>query len=233
MRLAGIVLDLIFPPKCVFCHRILESGSGPVCGECRRTVPVRNGRDGMTYAGKEVDECYAPLDYSGYVKDSLHRFKFGGNSFYSDVYADIICGAFGDGELQCDVVSWVPLSGKRLRQRGYDQARLIAEGISQRTGIPCVRTLVRHRNAKPQSLTGNYESRVENIRDAYIVSPDADIKGKSVLLVDDIVTTGATLCEAARTLKGSGASYVKAAAAASAGRISSQVNYKEICNDSI
>ena len=87
---------------------------------------------------------------------------------------------------------------------------LLAQELSRRTGIPCVKTLVKPRSNRVQSTVGSAESRRRNVKDAYRALPDAPIKGKHILLVDDIVTTGATLSECARTLRTAGAGDVTA-----------------------
>jgi ComF family protein len=108
------------------------------------------------------------------------------------------------------VITWVPLSRKRKRTRGYDQARLLAEALAAGSSIPCSGLLVKQREAAPQSGSGGREERKANIRDAYRTKNEIDIRGKTVLLVDDIVTTGATLEECAAVLSSAGAACIKA-----------------------
>ena len=116
--------------------------------------------------------------------------------------------------MDADLITWVPLSRKRLRKRGYDQAKLIAEAVSVRLGVPCVPVLRKLRNIRAQSSLQDAVQRQRNIRNVYSVSEPEKIRGKRILLIDDIVTTGATLSECARTLREAGAAEVIAAAAA-------------------
>ena len=104
----------------------------------------------------------------------------------------------------------MPLSRKRLRSRGYDQARLLAEHLSKKISRPCVRLLKKVRNAAPQSGTGGREERKANVLGAYRAFGKQELRGKTVLLIDDIVTTGATLTECASVLTSAGAARIKA-----------------------
>lgn len=115
-----------------------------------------------------------------------------------------------ENEISCDIITWVPLSRKRLRKRGYDQARLLAEELSRISGVGCCRLLQKTRNNPAQSGTGSAEKRRANVSGVYRAADEDQVKGKSILLVDDIVTTGATLSECARVLISAGAREVKA-----------------------
>ena len=214
---------MIFPPKCTFCHKLLSADDkkSKICSECRNNLilyPEPYYAEGLV---ENTDVCYAPLEYTGMVRESLHRYKFSGCSFYADVYAEIICSALGKELSSCDIITWVPLSKRRLRERGYDQAELIAAAVSRRIGIKCVRMLDKIRNIKPQSGIGEYKLRKNNIKDAYKLSKDGELlrlNDPAVLIVDDIVTTGATIGECSRVLKCAGFSHVIACCAAGRAR---------------
>ena len=213
MGVKDYVLDLLFPPKCVFCHRLLDDGEKDICRACAEGTEVHGEPFIPDFASDSVGECFAPLVYEDNVRKSLHRYKFGGRRFYAGIYAGIICDTLSHGELDCDIITWAPLSKARLRKRGYDQARLLAEEISKRIGTPCVRTLVKTKNIKPQSSLGA-AGRLNNIRNVYSPAAGVNLNGKQILLVDDIITTGATVSECASVLKGAGASFVKVVGAA-------------------
>lgn len=211
MKLSEKILDLVYPRKCCFCHEKMGRAEGLICESCRGSIP---------YTGKDwkqkvpfTEWCAAPLFYEENVRESLHRFKFGGLNMYAGPYAEIICERI---EIPGDIhfVSWVPLSRARLRSRGYDQAKLIADGISRIKGIPERRFLKKIINVKPQSRTGNFESRADNIRGAYRALDAEILKNKNILLVDDIVTTGSTLSECAAVLKTAGSGKIYAVCAA-------------------
>ena len=144
------------------------------------------------------------------MRASLLRYKFGGASVYAEVYGEYLAKCIDENAISCDIITWVPLSRQRLRKRGYDQARLLAEDLSRRTGIPCAAALRKIRNNPAQSATGGAQKRRLNVKNVYRALPDAPIAGKRVLLVDDIVTTGATLSECAGELKKAGAKEIAA-----------------------
>lgn len=214
MSFASKLLDLIFPPKCAFCRCLLPDSSAGLCAACEKDLPRAAGSD-IKQKIPFVSFVAAPLYYEGKVRQSLLRFKFGGCPGYADVYARILADFLGTvPELDFDTVTWVPLSAKRLRGRGYDQARLIAEKTAALLAVPCVPTLKKVRNVGAQSAMGSAEKRRANIGGAYAVPDGTAVAGKKLLLADDIVTTGATLSECARMLGMAGAARVTAAAVA-------------------
>ena len=198
MKLYELFLDFLYPEKCIFCHRILKKKENDICFRCSRIIPYTFEKEKQKLPF--IMDCYSPLYYEGDVKNSLHRYKFGGLQFYSKAYAKLIFENTSIKHLNFDFISYVPLSRKRLRARGYDQARLLADELSKLTGKACIRTLDKIRNTRAQSRTGAFKERSENISGAYCLCKNTEVKGKKILLIDDIVTTGSTLSEAASQL---------------------------------
>lgn len=99
--------------------------------------------------------CCAPLYYEGAVRESLLRYKFQGAAAYAKVYGELLSKCIDENGFSCDIITWAPLSRRRLRHRGYDQARLIAEETAKLLGIPCARLLKKTRNNPAQSGTGS------------------------------------------------------------------------------
>lgn len=207
MKVVNWLLDLIYPPRCAFCRRLLDRQEKGVCRFCRPKLPYVPA-DGQVQHFRNVDKCLSPLYYHGSVKDSLHRYKFGGATAYADIYSEFIVKCIDENQISCDSITWVPLSRRRLRKRGYDQAELLAELIAKHLGQRPVRLLKKLRDTPPQSQTGSAEKRRANIAGAYACLHPEQVQGKRILLVDDIVTTGATLSEAAKVLKKAGAKEV-------------------------
>ena len=205
-------LDLLYPPRCAFCHRLLGDKSAPVCPDCLAGLPYASGDEARQSFGN-VSLCVSPLYYEGFVRDSLLRYKFHGVTAYAPVYAEMIRAELEPLNLDCSLITWVPLSRKRLRTRGYDQARLIAEELAKLEGKSCEGLLKKVRNNAVQSKTGGYENRKRNVAGVYAFS-GGDISGKSILLIDDIATTGSTLSEAAGVLLAAGAEKVTCASVA-------------------
>ncbi|MBE6972409.1 MAG: ComF family protein [Ruminococcaceae bacterium] len=212
-----VLLDLLFPPKCPFCRKLLEDGQALLCPDCQRNLPWAQGKPAERKL-EFVDLCTAPLWYQDEVRQSHHRYKFSGVRAYARPYATLMAQCVADRlQGQFDVISWVPLSRKRLRSRGYDQSRLLAERLAQQLDMPCKPMLKKIRDTKAQSgLKGESERRA-NVLGAYVPLPSLQMRGERVLLVDDVVTTGATLSECARILRGAGAERVVCVTLAMAG----------------
>ena len=204
------LLDLLFPPRCPFCRALLRDNEELLCRRCRQTLPW-TPEAAQKQSFRHVEACVSPLYYEGDVRRSLLRYKFGGLSVYAPKYAELMCACIERNGLSFDLISWAPLGPKRLRKRGYDQAKLLALEISKRFGIPCAQLLNKTADNPPQSGTGSAEKRRANVYGVYRVREPALAADRRVLLVDDIVTTGATISECAKELKTAGAKCVCAA----------------------
>lgn len=212
-RLISGLLDLLFPPKCAFCRRLVKSNNNLLCPACRANLPYTE--DGGAQHGDFFRLCVSALYYEDRVREALLRYKFQGSSGYAGTFGRLLADCIR-AELrgQYDLISWVPLSRERLRERGYDQAMLLAQAAALELQDVAVSTLDKVRNAEKQSGVGSAEKRRANISGAYRVADAELIQGRRILLIDDIVTTGATLSECARTLLEGGASEVVCATVA-------------------
>ena len=206
-------LDLLFPPKCVFCSRVLDKTDEGWCDRCTESLPFTDNYGRQD--GEVFDFCVSPLYYTGVVRRSILRYKFRGASQYADVYGKFLAGCIRENpDIEYDIISWVPLSDKRERSRGYDQAMLLALATALELDDVAVETLKKPRDVQAQSELGGKAERSANISGAYVVPDPEIISGKRVLLVDDVVTTCSTLDECARVLLSAGASGVLCAALA-------------------
>lgn len=203
-------LDLIFPPRCVFCRKLLGRGENSYCAGCAQNLPYTE--KGGAQTGEHFTICVSPLYYDGVVRDSIHRFKFKDASGYAKGYAQLIADCIrenlGERGERYDFISWVPLSADRLKSRGYDQAMLLAMATALCLDDVAVETLRKHTDVPAQSGVGDREKRRENISGVYEARDPELIADKRILLIDDIVTTGSTLSECALTLLRAGASEV-------------------------
>ena len=210
------LLDLLFPPKCVFCGKLLATGERDFCPRCQRELPWLEGA-AAEQKGEFFSLCASPLRYRDRVRDSVRRYKFHGRRGYAGAYGRLLAQCVHDHLAgKYDLISWVPLSPRRRRQRGYDQAFLLARAAARALGENPVETLRKGRHTQAQSgLEGEAERRA-NVLGAYSAADPALVAGKRVLLIDDVVTTGATFSECARVLRTAGAKDVVCAALARA-----------------
>ena len=207
MSLGSRILDLIYPPKCVLCGKLLKNEEKNICCECNADFEILcPEKSGQSFTNIRLS--IAPFYYEGKIRDALLRYKFHGKSCYSKFFAVYMYEELNQTELKPDIITWVPLSRKRLRARGYDQARLLAEELSELTSTECVRLLKKRRNVKPQSTVGAYEERKKNISGAYSAYNVEKLQSKNILLIDDIITTGSTAGECAGELLKAGAGEI-------------------------
>jgi ComF family protein len=208
------LLEALFPRRCAGCG----SGNWPFCGSCRDRLVVLGPpwcrRCGAPSAA-DVASCRdcpppaiafarAPFGFDGPVRRAVHRLKFSGWRPVASALGRAMVSAFADAPARPDAVTWVPLSRARLAARGYDQARALAEAVAPGLELPAVRLLARVADAGPQARRGG-EARREAMRGAFEAVGTSPAR---VLLVDDVLTTGATAGACAEALLGAGASQV-------------------------
>lgn len=212
MRFYHWLTALLFPPKCVLCGKLLEPQELDLCKFCRMEAPVYpNRKRNLQF----LDSFTAVWYYEENVRKSLLRFKFYGKRHYAKSYGRFLAMAI-DKELRdgYDLLTWIPVSTLRRLRRGYDQVELLAKAVGQELGTTPVPTLKKIRHNRSQSGITSPAQRKANVLGVYqCLSPEL-VRGKRVLLLDDILTTGATASEAARVLKTMGAKEVHCAAMA-------------------
>ena len=185
-----------------------------ICAACDRELPWIPENDTLLEGSGGI-RCAAPLWYEKRVRQVLLELKFEGRSAVAEPLGEEAarCAAeqFG-GDF--DLVTWVPVSKKRLRERGYDQAELLARSVCRRWNTRPVRMLRKIADTPPQSGIEDAAARRANILGAYEAVNADRIRNSRILLVDDIYTTGATMAECTRLLKEAGAERVVCVAAA-------------------
>lgn len=212
------LLNLIYPPKCPFCQRVLDRGEDGLCRRCQRELPWITG-EAKERTVEFCAACLSPLWYRDKAVDGVRRYKFRGKSLYAGLFGTLMAQCVYDRLSEpVELVTWVPLSHKRLRERGYDQARLLAERAAEELGLPVVRTLEKWQDTPAQSHIGDHSARRANVRGVYRAVEDCSVEGKHILLVDDVTTSGATLSECAACLRAAGAASVTALTLARAGK---------------
>ena len=212
MRLYHWMMQLLFPPRCIFCGRLLKKEETDLCRDCRIEAPeYPNSKRKLQF----LDSFAAVWYYEDGVRRSLLRFKFYGARSYAAAYGRFLamklCQENPEG---FDVLTWVPVSRLRRFRRGYDQVELLARAVGRELELVPVSTLKKIRHNRQQSRIRDAAVRRANVLGAYRVADTQTIHGKRILLLDDILTTGATVEECARMLKVSGAKEVHCAAVA-------------------
>lgn len=207
MKTLDKFLALLYPSRCVFCGDIIRAARDGVCSKCEKRLP-RGPK--MLIRGDYHEGVTAALLYDGAVRSAFLRYKFGGESLNADVFGAILADCVSERlPGRFDVITWAPLSRKRRRRRGYDQAELLAKVLGRRLGIPVVRLLEKSHDTAANSSLGA-ELRRGNVAGAY--EPTGEICDRRILIVDDVYTTGATMSECARTLLLAGAESIVGAA---------------------
>lgn len=213
MKLIQWMLHILFPEKCILCRKVLEKEELDLCKQCRCDNPVYTHRKSKP---QFLDSFTAVWYYEKNVRSSLLRYKFHGARSYAKGYGRFLAMSLLEEAVTFDVLTWVPVSPLRKLRRGYDQVELLAKAVGRELGIRPVPLLRKIRHNRPNSGISDHAGRKANVLGAYRLRSGADVSGKRILLLDDILTTGATAGECARVLKTAGAKEVHCAAMAAA-----------------
>ena len=215
MSMFDRLLDLLYPPKCVFCSALLQADEQYFCRACGEQLPLAEGGK-LCRKGTHFDRCVAPLYYRDMVRQSIHGYKFHGKTWRAATYAALMRPYVQKEFPRLDVVTWMPLTAKGKRKRGYDQAELLARKLAKELHLPCEKLLVKQRDTRQQSKLTQPAERRANVLGAYALHKDAAVRERSILLVDDVITSASTLEEGARVLQNALAGAVHCAAFAQA-----------------
>jgi competence protein ComFC len=235
-ELLEAVASLLYPPVCTRCGSKIRAGEylceqceakamrivAPFCQKCSEPFEgaITSAFTCANCAHRAIyfDAAVAAYRGRGIVRQTIHDFKYGRQVHLRHLVARWLCAAFDDERLngrQFDIIVPVPLHPTRQRERGFNQATLLAELLSARVSSPCKPMLKRIRYTTTQTSLDRAE-RMENLHNAFRLRKNTDVRGLHVLLIDDVLTTGSTLSECARVLKRAGAISVHAATAARA-----------------
>ena len=227
---------LLYPATCTICRKHVRAGEylceaceaklvrivPPFCETCSEPFEgsINSAFSCANCAHRAIHFVAAVAAYRGrgIVRDVIHEFKYGRQIHLRHLVARWLRAALDDDRLrshQFDVMVPVPLHPARQRERGFNQASLLAELLGAQTSIPCKPLLKRIRYTTTQTALDRSE-RMENLHNAFRLRKNRDVRGLRVLLIDDVLTTGSTLSECARVLKRGGATSVHAATAARA-----------------
>ena len=208
-----MILELLFPRKCILCRSLLKKDETDLCHSCRRNAPeFIPAKNNIPFVAGWTAVWY----YKENVQKSIVRYKFRNVRSYAEAYARLLALRVQEMAAEFDYITWVPVSTRRKWERGYDQVELLAKALSKELSVPVIATLKKHRHTQAQSGIRDDSVRKANVLGAYKILPGSDIAGKTFLLIDDVITTGATASECAKTLLTAGAKEIYCAAVASA-----------------
>lgn len=209
-RICEKVWQILFPKRCPFC-------GAPIAYEercCAVCSPILPYLQDIPHFRKDIP-LHVPFSYSGIAEQAVWRLKFNGHPAVARHLAPYLAETLPQGT-PYDVIVPIPMDRRKERKRGYNQAKLLARYLGQVTGIIVMDCLIKTRKTAEQH-TLNARERERNLTGAYQIAPNASLTGKRVLLCDDVITTGATIQEAARVLKIANAKTVEAVAITLAG----------------
>lgn len=215
-QLPGTALDLLFPLNCLgcqregkvlcescveslpelkppFCRVCAQPNAPATCHWCLESPPAFNG-------------IRAPYRMEGTVKEAIHNLKYRGLKAAAPELAELLTTYLAENPIPGDVLVPVPLHPRRLRSRGYNQSALLAKELSKNLGLDMDQSLLIRAKNNPPQVSASREERRENVQGSFRC--DGPAGGRSVILVDDVATTGSTLSACAAVLKAAGASSV-------------------------
>lgn len=198
------LLELIYPNVCGFCNKICKD---ELCKKCKNKIKEYEINIIKKPKNKYFEELISIFKYEGIIREKIIQYKFEDKAYINNTFTKIIlknekiCGLLK----KYDIIIPVPIHKKRKAQRGYNQTQLIASKISRCLNIKfCNNVLVKNKDIIAQSKL-NKKERIQNIKGAFKILNLEEIKGKNILLLDDIYTTGSTANECSKILKKAGA----------------------------
>ncbi|MDH4268978.1 MAG: ComF family protein [Dehalococcoidia bacterium] len=218
-RLIEVAVDSFFPRRCVGCGK----GGGFLCPECLGRLPRlmppfcphcgRPQASGIVCPScwqrpTEIDGIRSPFRFDEVIRKAIHELKYRNLKAISPCLAELLADYLKENPLPGEALVGVPLHPRRLRERGYNQSSLLARELGRRIGLSMIEDcLIRVKQAQPQVRAVDVEERRKNVADAFVCR-DERVRGKQIILIDDVCTSGATLESCAAALKNTGATSV-------------------------
>lgn len=215
--------ELVFPPVCVFCNKKISRSHTfeDVCRSCLSQIPFRTksksrikclekrNSDSIDVFIKFNIDVIIACYYEKIIRKSLVSMKFYENAHMKNILGSITSYAIKSQNELFDAIVPIPLHSDRLRERGYNQAELLAEKVSQKIGIPIMNDcLIRKKKTNRQSEMERYEDRLQNVSNAFYCTKPEKLIGKNLLLIDDVLTSGETMISAAGAINDAIKEYI-------------------------
>lgn len=211
------LVDLLLPARCGGCDRLgrlycdtclalTRRLDGAICLRCGAATESRRSDCGCRRRLRHLARIRSAAVHEVPLERAIHRFKYRGRAALARPFALLLAERLAVEGLPARAIGWVPLHPRRLRERGYDQARLLAVEVARLTGLPLLRGSLRRVRETPPQVGLDRLDRQKNVAGAFVYSGEPE--AGPVLLIDDVATTGATLDAAAAALQGAGISPV-------------------------
>lgn len=196
-RIIKEILYLIYPPndKCISCGEDFI-GLCPICKS-----EIKRVKDNS-------DNYYSYAYYNGVIKNVILNFKYKKVFLAGNILSQFLLELIKENNIEADGIFFVPASKKSIRKRGFNQCEVMAKEVGEVTSIPVYKSLMKVKETKEQKTLSKYD-REKNIKDAFVVIKSEDVKDKRIILIDDVITTGATVKECEKVLKHFGAKEIK------------------------
>lgn len=210
MKWISDLLDILFPRHCNVCGELLSAQESDICLNCLHSLPKIPPQaiieiEKIFWGKIEVERAASYIYYhKGSPYNSIiHALKYGSRPWVGENFAYLAAKEFIESGFfkDIDIIIPLPLSRKKKRKRGYNQSDYIANGISRATGIPIVKNAVKRTVSNESQTHKNRDERWHNVQGIFSVESTDELSGKHILLVDDILTTGATIASCAKTIQ--------------------------------
>ena len=201
------LVELIYSgdERCVICNEYNE-GQEALCTECKKKLRCP---EECFYIGNDEEKylVWSAFYYSNIVKELIIKLKYKSDFVCGEILAKYMLELIKNKEQQFDIISYVPMTKKALKNRGYNQSEFLANYISRFLNVPLICTLIKTKETKDQ-IGLNGEERWDNMESCFQINKSKAIKNKKILLIDDVITTGATAFYCAHALKEKGINNV-------------------------
>ena len=193
---------------CDKCYSKLPFIKGAICDHCgRKLIAFQNYCSTCKEHLLSVDKCRSVFEYAPPVSDMIKRLKYGNQRYLVDYFAERLGFLYLKNYMSADYVTYVPMTKKAYRRRGYNQSELLARAVAKNVNLPLFNGIEKVKETKRQATLGRKE-RLINLEQAFSVVDRKSVKNKKFVIVDDVTTTGSTVEAVAKRLKRAGASEV-------------------------
>ena len=191
------ILDIIYPPeeKCIICD---EGGFIGICPSCKSNIKMLEIDD-----NRNISYGF----YGGALKKLILEFKYSSNFIAGEILSNFLLEIIKSKKINGDVICYVPMTKKAIKKRGFNQCKVMANNIGFFTNINVSNCIKKVKNTREQKTLSKYDRNI-NVKGAFIIDSNIDIAGKDVILIDDVITTGATVNECKNILIKNGANTI-------------------------